>query len=157
MDVLTSETCWALNKVIIKHLASSWSFVTQRVSMYTTPSSEQWKVSSFISVIRLALNLQPWQPEISRVLGFTAPATQQDWRQSYRYWSYCEFDVQRRLPFRLRTARNWFFDRHTAAGCYHYVLLVDNRRPVLCGWSGLHPAADSSCTKWVNWTVARSV
>jgi len=25
MDVLTSETCWALNKVIIKQVASSWS------------------------------------------------------------------------------------------------------------------------------------
>ena len=29
MDVLTSETCWALNKVIIKQVASSWSLFTQ--------------------------------------------------------------------------------------------------------------------------------
>ena len=29
MDVLTSETCWALNKVIIKQMASSWSLFTQ--------------------------------------------------------------------------------------------------------------------------------
>ena len=28
-DVLTSETCWALNKVIIKQVASSWSLFTQ--------------------------------------------------------------------------------------------------------------------------------
>ena len=27
MDVLTSETCWALNKVIKKEVTSSWSFV----------------------------------------------------------------------------------------------------------------------------------
>ena len=30
MDVLTSETCWALNKEIIKQVASSWSLFTQR-------------------------------------------------------------------------------------------------------------------------------
>ena len=30
MDVLTSETCWALNKVIIKQVASSWSLFTQQ-------------------------------------------------------------------------------------------------------------------------------
>ena len=29
MDVLASETCWALNKVIIKQVASSWSLFTQ--------------------------------------------------------------------------------------------------------------------------------
>ena len=29
MDVLTSEICWALNKVIIKQVASSWSLFTQ--------------------------------------------------------------------------------------------------------------------------------
>ena len=29
MDVLTSETCWALNKVIIKQVASSWSLFTR--------------------------------------------------------------------------------------------------------------------------------
>jgi len=29
MDVLTSETCWALNKIIIKQVASSWSLFTQ--------------------------------------------------------------------------------------------------------------------------------
>ena len=29
MVVLTSETCWALNKVIIKQVASSWSLFTQ--------------------------------------------------------------------------------------------------------------------------------
>jgi len=28
-DVNTSETCWALNKVIIKQVASSWSLFTQ--------------------------------------------------------------------------------------------------------------------------------
>ena len=32
MDVLTSETCWALNKVIIKQVASSWSLFTQTLS-----------------------------------------------------------------------------------------------------------------------------
>ena len=31
MDVLTSETCSALNKVIIKQVASSWSLFTQLV------------------------------------------------------------------------------------------------------------------------------
>ena len=31
MDVLTSETCWALNKVIIKQVASSWSLFTQQI------------------------------------------------------------------------------------------------------------------------------
>jgi len=29
MDVLTSETCWALNKEIIKQVTSSWSLFTQ--------------------------------------------------------------------------------------------------------------------------------
>ena len=29
MDVLTSETCWALNKVIIKQVASNWPLFTQ--------------------------------------------------------------------------------------------------------------------------------
>jgi len=29
MDVLTSETCWALNKDIIKQVTSSWSLFTQ--------------------------------------------------------------------------------------------------------------------------------
>ena len=29
MDVLTSETCWALNKITIKQVASSWSLFTQ--------------------------------------------------------------------------------------------------------------------------------
>ena len=29
MDVLTSETCWALNKVILKQVASSLSLFTQ--------------------------------------------------------------------------------------------------------------------------------
>jgi len=29
MDVLPSKTCWALNKVIIKQVASSWSLFTQ--------------------------------------------------------------------------------------------------------------------------------
>jgi len=32
MDVLTSETCWALNKVIIKQVASSWSLFTHQPS-----------------------------------------------------------------------------------------------------------------------------
>ena len=38
MDVLTSETCSALNKVIIKQVASSWSLFTQnvRISVYRT-------------------------------------------------------------------------------------------------------------------------
>jgi len=30
MDVLTSETCWALSKEIIKQVTSSWSLFTQR-------------------------------------------------------------------------------------------------------------------------------
>jgi len=29
MDILTSETCWALNKEIIKQVTSSWSLFTQ--------------------------------------------------------------------------------------------------------------------------------
>jgi len=37
MDVLTSETCWALNKVIIKQVASSWSLFTQLITqLYKT-------------------------------------------------------------------------------------------------------------------------
>jgi len=35
MDVLTSETCWALNKVIIKQVASSWSLSTQRSFLHS--------------------------------------------------------------------------------------------------------------------------
>ena len=31
MDVLTSETCWALSKEIIKQITSSWSRFTQRI------------------------------------------------------------------------------------------------------------------------------
>ena len=34
MDVLTSETCWALKKVIIKQVASSWSLFTQLHAVY---------------------------------------------------------------------------------------------------------------------------
>ena len=34
MDVLTSETCWALNKVIIKQVASSLSLFTQQLYIY---------------------------------------------------------------------------------------------------------------------------
>jgi len=34
MDVLTSETCCALNKVIIKQVASSWSLFTQHELVY---------------------------------------------------------------------------------------------------------------------------
>ena len=34
MDVLTSETCWALNKVIIKQVASSWSHFTQQYYLF---------------------------------------------------------------------------------------------------------------------------
>jgi len=33
MDVLTSETCSALNKEIIKQVTSSWSLFTQHTSM----------------------------------------------------------------------------------------------------------------------------
>ena len=33
MDVLTSETCWALNKEIIKQATSSWSLFTQLMNV----------------------------------------------------------------------------------------------------------------------------
>ena len=35
MDVLTSETCWALNKEIIKQVTSSWSlFIQLKLNLY---------------------------------------------------------------------------------------------------------------------------
>ena len=34
MDVFTSETCWALNKEIIKQVTSSWSLFTQLLFFY---------------------------------------------------------------------------------------------------------------------------
>ena len=38
MDVLTSETCWALNKEIIKQVTSSWSLFTQKkIFVYFEP------------------------------------------------------------------------------------------------------------------------
>jgi len=36
MDVLTSETCWALNKEIIKQVTSSWSLFTQLSNLIVT-------------------------------------------------------------------------------------------------------------------------
>ena len=41
MGVLTSETCWALNKVIIKQVASSWSLFTQHLSVFHISSNTQ--------------------------------------------------------------------------------------------------------------------
>ena len=44
MDVLTSETCWALNNEIIKHVTSNWSLFIQRLITFqdhnTSPYSE---------------------------------------------------------------------------------------------------------------------
>ena len=34
MDVLTFETCWALNNEIIKQVASSWSIFIQRIPLF---------------------------------------------------------------------------------------------------------------------------
>ena len=51
MDVLTSETCWALNKVIIKQVASSWSLFTQL-----------WQYSSSSSSPSVAAATRGWKP-----------------------------------------------------------------------------------------------
>jgi len=44
MDVLTSETCWALNNEIIKQVTSSWSLFIQQISIVS-----RWNlINSFV-------------------------------------------------------------------------------------------------------------
>jgi len=53
MDVLTFETCWALNKVIMKQVASSWSLFTQLVYiMFPSAAEIRLFVTSFRSLMR---------------------------------------------------------------------------------------------------------
>ena len=49
MDVLTSETCWALNNEIIQQVASSWSLFIRTVWYFVLLLSGMWTphVSSF--------------------------------------------------------------------------------------------------------------
>ena len=47
MDVLTSKTCWALNKEIIKQVISSWSFFNQQIQFSTV--TWLWMFLVFVS------------------------------------------------------------------------------------------------------------
>ena len=64
MDVLTSETCWALNKEIIKQVTSSWSLFTQLSSNSITFWWFRWHSSfhvKYYSIQRPLLNC--WRRE----------------------------------------------------------------------------------------------
>ena len=49
MDVLTFETCWALNIQIIKQVTSSWSIFIQRCISFT---NRPWEISGFRHKLR---------------------------------------------------------------------------------------------------------
>jgi len=44
MDVLTSETCWALNNEIMKQVTSSWSLFIQQSIYYSASSRSMFRV-----------------------------------------------------------------------------------------------------------------
>jgi len=69
MDVLTSETCWALNNEIIKQVTSSWSlFIQLQSSLFT--------------------NLQANSLSMFQVSTTPITRSTQNCNYSLRYWSY---------------------------------------------------------------------
>ena len=58
MDVLTSETCWALNKVIIKQVVSSWSLFTQHFTC-SNRNLLIWELTYVIIIIITVMLLFP--------------------------------------------------------------------------------------------------
>ena len=70
MDVLTSETCWAPNKVIIKQVASSWSLFTQKLVLFVTlfqKTLHHWRQDSVTVDLcnsSVALNMKTYQAEV---------------------------------------------------------------------------------------------
>ena len=83
MDVLTSETCWALNKVTIKQVASSWSlftqlftvlfFITPRITWHMRSACWLTKATNTHSeyIILIAFSLKQLSHERASVLRYT--------------------------------------------------------------------------------------
>ena len=74
MDVLTFETCWAVNSEIIKQVTSSWSIFIQQfynyflvISVKLWDPTEQNKKDQFISITLNLLVYIVWQPEDSQL------------------------------------------------------------------------------------------
>jgi len=71
MDVLTSETCWALNKEIIKQVTSSWSLFTQLNQVSGPPL---WSTGqSFWLQIQRSRVRSPALPDFLSSSGSTQP------------------------------------------------------------------------------------
>jgi len=61
MDVLTSETCWALNNEIIKQVTSSWSLSIQLVSQisFLSHTDRSFLCTHFFTVVFYFLAIGP--------------------------------------------------------------------------------------------------
>jgi len=67
MDVLTSETCWALNKVVIIQVASSWSLFTQLQCLFKVCDA---LIELNLSIAVVSLNVSHLTSRIQYFLRF---------------------------------------------------------------------------------------
>ena len=123
MDVLTSETCWALNKVILKQVASSWSLFTQpQMSLNTTYEMANWRL---VSLRRYFERLCGQQPLDCSSVPFTVqirtllPTTELSMSSQHQHWRTYGTRVQN------GTRKEIFVTRHSLLSHFFLILLPD--------------------------------
>ena len=100
MDVLTSETCWALNNEIIKQVTSSWSLFTQH----------NWSILLFIKEIKICsryVQKGTWAPTgQDQDILFSCPAM-------YTYWRDRQTERETERQTYIHTERDRYTERQT--------------------------------------------